>query len=99
MYYTMRYTHSYSQQISPENLLDRQCCRLWGYHSHQKTKSLPLELKFSWRRWKTSQCTCNKVSVLIHAKEENGAEHEERLADSIVNIGQYLLICHKFYMY
>ena len=58
-----------------------------------------LELKFSWRRWKTSQCICNKVSVLIHAKEENGTAHEEVLADSIINIGQYLLICHTFYMY
>ena len=71
-----------------------------GLSQSSKDKvSTILELKFSWRRWKTSQCICNKVSVLIHTKEENGADHEESLADNIINIGQCLLICWKFYMY
>ena len=44
-----------------------------------------LELKFSWRRWKISQCICNKVSVLIHAKEENEVEHEvDQLATLLI---------------
>ena len=85
--------HSYSQQIFSESLL-----QILGLLQSSKDKvSAPLYLKLSWRRWKTSQCICNKFSVLIHAKEENGAEHEE--ADSIINIGQYVLICCKFYMY
>ena len=42
---------------------------------------------------------CNKISVLIHAKEKSEAELEERLADGINNNGQYLLICYKFYMH
>lgn len=32
------------------------------------------------------------VSVLINAKKKNAVEHGERLADSIINNRQYLLI-------
>ena len=42
---------------------------------------------------------CNKISVLIHAKEKSEAELDKEQADSIINNGQYLLICYKFYMH
>ena len=51
-----------------------------------------LELKFLQKRWKTSQCMCNKISVLIYVKEKNIAEYEVGLTNSIINNGQYLLI-------
>ena len=90
---------SYSQQISPESLLGSVAdSGAITVIKRQKVSTL-LELKFSWRRWKSSQLICNKVSAMIHAKEENGAEHEEALADSIINNRQYLLICCQFYMY
>lgn len=72
------------QQISTENLY-RQCQQILGLSQSSKDKISTLELKFSLDRIETSRCICEvAVSVLIlDAKEENGAEHEERLIDSI----------------
>ena len=69
--------------IQPANIsweLVRQAVlQILGLSQSRDKVSALLELKFSWRRWKTSLCICNKVSVLIHANEENGAEHEKAL--------------------
>ena len=65
----------------------------------KRQNSVLLELKFSWRSWKASQCICNEIVVLIHAKEKSEAELEEELADGIINNGQYILIYYKVCKY
>ena len=55
-----------------------------------------------WRRWKTSQCMCNKFSVLIHVKKKIKQNMRGQLTALLIidNICLFLCINHyKLYTY